>query len=260
MSALKYIVPVAVGVLVLALWQFLVRHYQVPVYLLPAPSDIRQAFTDNFAELMSALWVTFKIVIVAFALALVSGVLLAILFNLSRIVELALYPYAVILQVTPVIAVAPLIVIWVGYDNIEAALLILAWIVAFFPILANTTLGLRSADHNLIDLFKLYGASRWQILTRLQLPGALPYLMSALKVSGGLSLIGAIVAEFAAGSGTDTGIGWTITEAGRNLHIATLFAALALLSILGIAIFFALSALEWLVLHRWHDSAVRQEQ
>ena len=260
MSALKYIVPFAVGVFVLGLWQLLVRHYQVPVYVLPAPSDIWQAFLDNFAQLMSALWVTFRIVVIAFLLAVASGVALAILFSQSRIVELALYPYAVILQVTPIIAIAPLISIWVGYDNVEAALLILAWLVAFFPILANTTLGLRSADHNLIDLFRLYGASRWQILARLQLPGAMPYLLSAMKVSGGLSLIGAIVAEFAAGSGTDTGIGWTITEASRNLHIATLFAALALLSLTGIAIFFALSALEWLVLHRWHDSAVRVER
>jgi NitT/TauT family transport system permease protein len=259
MSALKYIIPVALGVAVLALWEFLVRHYQVPVYVLPAPSAIWTAFVGNFAELMSALWVTFRIVIIAFALALVSGVALAILFSFSRIVEMALYPYAVILQVTPVISIAPLIVIWVGYDNIEIALLILAWIVAFFPILANTTLGLRSADHNLIDLFKLYGGSRWQILTRLQLPGALPYLLSAMKVSGGLSLVGVIVAEFAAGTGSDTGIGWTLIESSRNLHIATMFAALALLSILGIAIFFALSALEWALLHRWHDSAVRQE-
>jgi NitT/TauT family transport system permease protein len=260
MSALRYIVPVAVGVFVLGLWEFLVRHYQVPVYVLPAPSAIWTAFVENFAELMSALWVTFRIVIIAFALALVSGVALAILFSFSRIVEMALYPYAVILQVTPVISIAPLIVIWVGYDNIEIALLILAWIVAFFPILANTTLGLRSADHNLIDLFKLYGGSRWQILARLQLPGAMPYLLSAMKVSGGLSLVGVIVAEFAAGTGNDTGIGWTLIESSRNLHIATMFAALALLSILGIAIFFALSALEWALLHRWHDSAVRQEQ
>jgi NitT/TauT family transport system permease protein len=260
MSALKTIVPVALGVVVLALWQFLVRHYQVPIYLVPAPSDIWQAFLDHFAELMSALWVTFRIVVLAFVIAVISGVVLAIIFSLSRVVELAFYPYAVILQVTPVISVAPLIVIWVGYDNIETALLIMAWIVAFFPILANTTLGLRSADHNLIDLFRLYGASRWQILTRLQLPGAMPYLLGAMKVSGGLSLVGVIVAEFAAGTGNDTGIGWLLTEASRNLHIATLFAALALLSIMGIAIFFALSALEWAVLHRWHESAVRQEQ
>lgn len=260
MTALRIIVPIAVGVAVLALWQFFVRHYQVPVYLLPAPSDIWRAFLGSFGELMAALWVTFRVVVIAFSLALASGVVLAILFSQSRIVELALYPYAVILQVTPVIAIAPLIVIWVGYDRLEWALLIMAWIVAFFPILANTTLGLRSADHNLVDLFKLYGASRWQILTKLQLPGALPYLLSAMKVSGGLSLVGTIVAEFAAGSGTDTGIGWIIIEAGRNLHVGVLFAALALLSLLGIAIFFALSTLEWALLHRWHESAVRQER
>jgi NitT/TauT family transport system permease protein len=162
--------------------------------------------------------------------------------------------------VTPIVAIAPLIIIWVGYENIDAALLILAWIVAFFPILSNTTLGLRSVDSNLIDLFRLYGASRWQILWKLQMPGALPYLLGAMKISGGLALIGAVVAEFAAGTGTATGLGWTITEAGNRLHIETMFAALAILSILGVAIFFLLSALEWALLHRWHESAVSREK
>ncbi len=182
------------------------------------------------------------------------------LFSQSRIIEMAVYPYAVILQVTPVISIAPLLVIWVGYDHLDAALLIMAWIVAFFPILANTTIGLRSADSNLIDLFRLYGASHWQILVRLRLPTALPYLLGAMKVSGGLSLIGVIVAEFAAGSGTDTGLGWTITEASRNLHIGLMFAAIAILSVLGIAIFFLLSALEWALLHRWHESAIAKQE
>jgi len=200
-----------------------------------------------------------RVVIEAFVLALVSGVALAIVFSMSRAAELALYPYAVILQVTPIVAIAPLIIIWVGYENIDTALLILAWIVAFFPILSNTTLGLRSADRDLIDLFRLYGASRWQILWKLQLPGALPYLLGAMKISGGLALIGAVVAEFAAGTGTATGLGWTITEAGNRLHIETMFAALAILSILGVAIFFLLSALEWVLLHRWHESAVSRE-
>ncbi len=252
----KIFVPLLLGVAVFGLWQFLVRRYQVPVYVLPAPGDIAQAFVDNFAALMAAAATTLKIVAIAFLLALASGVLLAVLFSLSRVVELALYPYAVILQVTPVVAIAPLIVIWVHYERIELALLILAWIVAFFPILANTTIGLRSADRNLIDLLRLYGAGRFGILWRVQLPGALPYLLGAMKVSGGLALIGTIVAEFAAGTGNDTGIGWTIIEAGRNLHIATMFAALALLAAMGIAIFFALSALEWLLLRRWHESAL----
>ena len=259
-AALKYIVPISVGVAVLTLWEMAVRHYQIPVFVLPAPSAIWAAFMGDFGPLTSALWVTFRIVVIAFAAALASGVMLAILFSQSRIVELALYPYAVALQVTPVISIAPLIMIWFHYENIDLALLVLAWMVAFFPILSNTTLGLHSTDHNLIDLFKLYGASRWQILWRLQLPTALPYLLAAMKISGGLALIGVIVAEFAAGSGNDTGIGWTITESGNRLHIATMFAALGLLSFVGISIFFALSALEYALLHRWHESAVRKSQ
>lgn len=258
-NALKYVLPVALGAALLVLWQVLVRADDVSLIVLPAPSDIGKAFIDEFPALMSALLTTSRIVIVAFVLALASGVALAILFSQSRIIEYALYPYAVILQVTPIVAIAPLVIIWVHYENIDLALLILAWIVAFFPILANTTLGLRSADFNLIDLFRLYGASRWQILWRLQLPSALPYLLSAMKVSGGLALIGTVVAEFAAGTGTATGMGWIITEAGNRLHIATMFAALAILAGLGVAIFFALSGLEWLVLHRWHESALKKQ-
>jgi len=260
MSALlKYLVPLALGVAVVAAWQGLVRFYQVPVYLLPAPSDVWTAFVASFPELISALWVTLRIVVAAFVIAAVSGVFWAILFAQSRIVEMALYPYAIALQVTPVVAIAPLIVILVGFEHIDLALLIIAWIVAFFPILANTTIGLRSADSNLMDLFRLYGASRWQVLWRLQLPSALPYLLGALKVSGGLSLIGVIVAEFVAGTGTDTGLGWTITQAMRNLEIAKMFAALSLLALFGIAIFAALSALEYALLHKWHESALKRQ-
>jgi len=255
---LHILVPIALGIAVLAAWEILVRHFEVPRYVLPAPSAIWQAFLENFDALMAAAWTTFKITVAAFILAVIGGVALAVVFSLSRTVEMALFPYAIILQVTPVVAIAPIISIWFGYDRINDVLLLLAWIVAFFPILANTTIGLRSADHNLIDLFRLYGASRWQILWRLQLPGALPYLLGAMKISGGLALIGAVVAEFAAGSGTATGLAWLLTLATRNLHMATAFAALALLSTLGIAIFFALSGLEWLLLHRWHESAVRK--
>jgi len=255
---LHILVPIALGIAVLAAWEILVRHFEVPRYVLPAPSAIWQAFLENFDALMAAAWTTLWITIVAYILSVVGGVALAIVFSLSRTVEMALFPYAVILQVTPVVAIAPIISIWFGYDRINDVLLLLAWIVAFFPILANTTIGLRSADHNLIDLFRLYGASRWQILWRLQLPGALPYLLGAMKISGGLALIGAVVAEFAAGSGTATGLAWLLTLATRNLHMATAFAALALLSALGILIFFALSFLEWLLLHRWHESAVRK--
>jgi NitT/TauT family transport system permease protein len=255
----EWIVPVALGIAVLAAWEFLVGYYDISHVVLPAPSGIAKAFITQFDELMQATWVTFRITALAFALAVIGGVALAILFVQSRTIEAALFPYAVIMQVTPVVAIAPIITIWIGYDRINLVLLVLAWIVAFFPILANTTLGLRSTDHNLIDLFRLYGASRWQILWRLQLPSALPYVLGAMKVSGGLALIGSVVAEFAAGSGTATGLAWLLTLATRNLHMETAFAALALLAILGIAIFSALSLLEWALLHRWHESALEKQ-
>jgi NitT/TauT family transport system permease protein len=259
MSALRTAVPLALGAFVIALWEFLVRHYDVPVYVLPAPSAIWPAFTQNFPELMAALWTTLEVTWTAFALAFIGAMALAILFNLSRLLEMALFPYAVVLQVTPVVAIAPLLLIWVGFDRVEVVATIIAWIVAFFPILSNATLGLRSADANLNDLFALYGASRWQRLTRLQLPAALPYILSGVKVSGGLALIGAIVAEFVAGSGTATGLAWLITEAGHNLEIAKMFAALALLSAVGVINFYALTWLEWALLHRWHESAVKRQ-
>jgi NitT/TauT family transport system permease protein len=255
----KYLLPLALGVAVLLVWQIAVRALQVPVYLLPAPSDIWAAFADNFPSLMAALWATLSVTVAAFALALIGGVGLAILFSQNRTVENALYPYAVVLQVTPVVAIAPLILIWVGYDRIELALILIAFLVAFFPILSNTTLGLKSADHNLIDLFRLYGAKRRHIMWRLQLPSALPYLLGAMKIAGGLALIGAVVAEFVAGSGTSTGLAWRIIEAGNRLEIAKMFACLALLAALGIAIFAALSALEYALLHRWHESALKKQ-
>jgi NitT/TauT family transport system permease protein len=258
-NAIRIVVPLALGVFVLALWEFLVRHYEVPVYVLPAPSAIWPGFTQNAAELMAALWTTLKVTWLAFGFAFVSAMLLAVVFNLSRTVEMALFPYAVVLQVTPMVSIAPVILIWVGYERVEVAAVLIATIVAFFPILSNATIGLRATDANLNDLFRLYNASRWQRLTRLQLPAALPYILSGVKVAGGLALIGAIVAEFVAGSGTATGLGWVITEAGRNLQIAKMFAALALLSAVGVINFYALTLLEWAVLHRWHESAVKRE-
>ncbi|WP_339832203.1 ABC transporter permease [uncultured Parvibaculum sp.] len=257
--AMRVVVPVLVGVAFLAVWEAIVHFGEVRPFVLPAPSAIWASLTLNFGSLMASLWVTLRVTLMAFLLAAAGGIGLAILFSQSRRIEMALFPYAVALQVTPVVAIAPLILIWVGYDRIELAVLILAWIVAFFPILSNTTLGLRSADHNLRDLFRLYGASRWQILTELQLPSALPYILAGMKISGGLALIGAVVAEFVAGSGTGTGLAWRIVEAGYRLDIPRMFAALFLLSGLGIAIFFSLTWLEHLLLRRWHESAVRRE-
>jgi NitT/TauT family transport system permease protein len=251
------LLPLLLGLVLLGLWQGIVRAEAIPVYVLPAPSDIAAALEDNFTSLMASLLATFTVTLEAFFAALFSGVGLAILFSQSRLMERLLYPYAVILQVTPVVAIAPLILIWVGFDHINNALVLIAGLVAFFPILSNTTLGLKSADFNLLDLMRLYGASRWQILWRLQLPTALPYLLGALKIAGGLALIGAVVAEFVAGSGTATGLAWRIVEAGNRLEIATMFAALALLALLGVAIFAALSAVEYALLRRWHESALK---
>jgi NitT/TauT family transport system permease protein len=256
---LRMLLPIALGIAVLLLWEGLVAAYRIPRFVLPAPSAIWAALLDDLPSLMASLWTTFRITLLAFALAVFSGVALAVLFSQSRMVEMALYPYAVILQVTPVVAIAPLIIIWVGFERINLALLILAWIVAFFPILSGTTLGLRSADHNLIDLFRLHGASNWQILTRLRLPSALPYLLNGMKTSGGLALIGTVVAEYGAGSGTATGLAWRIVEAGNRLQIARMFAALFLLAALGVTIFFALTLLEYWALRKWHESATRKE-
>jgi NitT/TauT family transport system permease protein len=251
--------PVLLGIFLLAFWEFAVRAADIPVFVLPGPLKIFASLVDNFSSLMGSAWATLKITFSAFIVALIAGVGLAIVFSQSRLVELMVYPYAVALQVTPVVAIAPLILIWVGYERIEVALLILATIVAFFPILSATTLGLKSVDHGLRDLFALYGAGRLQTLIKLELPATLPLLLTGMKTSGGLALIGAVVAEFVAGSGTATGLAWRIVEAGNRLDIPKMFAALLLLSMLGIAIFLTLSLLEWVLLRKWHESMVKRE-
>jgi NitT/TauT family transport system permease protein len=251
---MRYLVPFCVGLALLFIWEAWVNVANVPVFILPAPSAIGAALVDNFASLMSALWVTVKVTAVAFFWAALSAIGLAIIFTRARLIEMALYPYVVTLQVTPVVAIAPLILIWVGFDNVSRALVIIAWIVAFFPMLTNSVQGLRGIDPQLHDLMTLSGARWWQRLIYLELPAALPSILTGAKISGGLALIGAVVAEFVAGSGASTGLAWRIIEAGNRLEIATMFASLALLSALGILLFYALSFCEWLLLHRWHES------
>ena len=257
--AVRIAVPIARGAVFIATWEGLVRWLAIPKFVLPPPSMIVAALFGDFSTLMASLWVTLSVTLAAFFIALFLGVVVAILFAQSRLFEVSLFPYAVVLQVTPIVSIAPLVLIWVGLDHVERALLILATIVAFFPILSNTTLGLKSVDHNLQNLLDLYGATRWQRLKELQFPSALPYLLGGMKISGGLALIGAVVAEFVAGSGTGTGLAWRIVEAGNRLNIPRMFAALLLMSFLGIAIFFSLSALEYLLLRKWHESAVGRE-
>ena len=252
---LRWVAPVVLGVLVLLLWQWLVSVMALPVYLLPAPSDIWRAALEAWPLLLLSAWYTLRLALIAFVLAVAGGVLIAVAFSRSRLLEAALYPYAVVLQVTPVVAIAPLILIWVGVDNAATAVVLLAWIVAFFPILSNMTLGLRSVDPGLRSLFRLYGGTRWQELRLLRLPASLPFLLSAMKVSAGLSLVGLVVAEFVAGSGTSPGLAWRIIEAGNRLQTARMFAALLLLAAIGIVMFAVLAMLERKLLARWHDSA-----
>src|SRR5258706_5060052 len=246
--------PLAVAILLLGAWEAAVAHWQVPPYVLPAPSAIARAFLENFASLMAALAATLIVTLEAFLTATALGVAAAIAFSQSRLLERTFYPYAVILQVTPVVAIAPLILIWVGFEHINLALVIIATLVAFFPILAGATLGLKSADFNLIDLTRLYGASRAQILWRIRLPTALPYLLSGMKTAGGLALIGAVVAEFVAGSGTATGLAWRIVESGNRLEIAPPFAPPAPLAFTGVMIFSAPSFLGRALPPRLHPS------
>jgi NitT/TauT family transport system permease protein len=249
------LVTLALGVIV---WDLVVRINAIPPYVLPGPDLVLTTLVADGALLWSSLLVTLTTTFEGLALAIIGGVGLAVLFNQSRLLEYALYPYAVILQVTPVVAIAPLLLIYLPQ---QGAVLACAWIVAFFPVLANTTLGLNSVDHNLADLFTLYRASRLQILLRLKLPAALPYVLGGIRIAGGLSLIGAVVAEIAAGSaGAGSGLAYRIAESGYRLNIPRMFAALLLLSITGIAIYFALSHVSDRLLQRWHESAVRRER
>ena len=257
-QAARILLPLAVLAVVILAWDELVRLRNIPPYVLPGPGLVLATLWADRTLLLDSLLVTLTTTLEGFALALTGGVGLAVLFNQSRLIEYSLYPYAVILQVTPIVAIAPLLLIYLPQP---AAVLACAWIVAFFPVLANTTLGLSSVDRNLLDLFALYGASRWQVLRRLKLPSAMPFILGGMKIAGGLSLIGAVVAEIAAGSaGAGSGLAYRIAESGYRLNIPRMFAALLLLSAAGIVIFFALSLLSHLLLRRWHESALTPER
>jgi NitT/TauT family transport system permease protein len=257
-SLAKLLAPLAVGLLFLAAWEAVVRIEAIPRYILPGPLLVAETLWTDGPSLLGSLLVTLRITFAALIAAALLGGAIALLFARSRVLEISLFPYAVILQVTPIVAIAPLIIIWV--QNTFLALLLCAWIVAFFPVVSNTTLGLNSADRNLAELFRLYGASRWQALWQLRLPSALPYFLGGLRISGGLALIGAVVAEFVAGTGgAETGLAFRILESGYRLQIPRMFAALVLLSFTGVAIYGALSLLSWLLLRRWHESALPRE-
>jgi NitT/TauT family transport system permease protein len=258
-SIMQLVLPILVGVLLLVAWEAFVRLDDIPPYILPGPIAIGQSMIEGWSTLYASLLVTLKVTGMALAAAIIFGGGLAILFAQSKWIEASLFPYAVILQVTPIVAIAPLILIYV--KNTQAALLICAWIVAFFPILSNTTLGLNSIDHNYLDLMRLYRAKRWQVLWYLRLPGAMPYFFGGLKIAGGLSLIGAVVAEFTAGTASGgSGLAYRILESSFRLDIPRMYAALILLSVTGVLIFLAFSVLAHLVLRKWHESATQRER
>jgi len=255
---LGILVPVGMFVLAILAWHFYVTINQVPRYILPSPADVVGSLLTDWPILLPALLVTLRITFSALLLALLGGVALAILLVQSRWIELALFPFAVILQVTPIIAIAPLLLIYA--PDTPTALLICSFLVAFFPILSNMVAGLKSVDHNLLNLYDLYGASRWQTLWYLKIPAAMPFFMAGLRIGGGLALIAAVVAEFAAGSaGQGSGLAFRLLEAQYRLNIPRLFAALLLLTATGVAIFGLTSLVSWLVLHKWHESALKRE-
>ncbi|UJW85054.1 ABC transporter permease [Devosia sp. SL43] len=255
---LSVAIPVFMVILAVAAWQAHIVINQVPRYIMPAPLDVVTALFTDWDTLSPSLLVTLRITILALIIALIGGVGLAIILIQSKWIELAIFPFAVILQVTPMIAIAPLLIIYIR--DTPTVLLTCAFIVAFFPILSNMVSGLKSVDHNLLNLFELYGASRWQTLIHLKLPSSLPYFAAGLRIGGGLSLIAAVVAEFAAGSaGKGSGLAFRLLESGYRLNYPRLYAALLLLMATGVAIFALTSLISWLLLHRWHESAIKRE-
>jgi NitT/TauT family transport system permease protein len=255
--AMRFVLPVIVFAAGLVAWELVVRIRAIPPYVLPAPSVIVLTLIKDWAVLSQSLATTLLTTLEGFLAASIGGIALALLFNQSKWVEYSLFPYAVVLQVTPVIAIAPLLLI---YLEQQTAVVVCAFIVAFFPVLSNTTLGLNSVDRNLAGLFQLYGASKPQTLRLLKLPAALPYILGGLRIAGGLSLIGAVVAEIAAGTaGAGSGLAYRIAESGYRLNIPRMFAALLLLSLAGIVIYGVLALVSHLVLRRWHESALGKD-
>lgn len=250
---MRTVLPLLAAALLLGVWQAWAMYFEVPAYLVPSPWLISQTLVSDWPLLGAALLVTLKITLLAFAASIVIGSLIAFVFVQSRWIEAAFFPYAVLLQVTPIVAIAPLIIIWV--KDPTWSLVVCATLVALFPIIANTSTGLRSINPGLADYFRLQGASRWQLLLRLRIPSALPFFLAGLRISGGLSLIGAVVAEFVAGTGgTGTGLAYQILQSGYQLNIPRMFAALALITLTGVGLFAVLAVLTRWVLGGWHES------
>ena len=254
----KWTLPSLVMILTLLGWHLYVTINEIPHYILPGPLLVGKSVIEDWGLLWPAMLTTSRLTLLALFFAILGGVALAVAFTQSKWAEMSFFPYAVILQVTPVVAIAPLLQIYI--DSAFVAALICAWIVAFFPILSNTTIGLKSSDRNLEDLFTIYGASRWQRLRYLAAPSALPYFLGGVKIAGGLALIGAVVAEFVIGrAGTGLGLASTLLEASYRFNFGRLYAALILISAMGIVIFAITSIISHLALRKWHESALKRE-
>ncbi len=255
---LRATAPVLVGILILCVWQAACRLQGIPVYLFPAPSDIAASLGADLPTLLRALLSTLKVTLLAFAIATTFGTLVAFLFVQSRAIEVSLLPYAVMLQVTPIVAIAPLIIILV--KDTFWSLTICAAVIAVFPIISNTTIGLRSVDPGLLSYFHMNKASRMQILLRLRMPSALPFFLAGLRISTGLALIGAVVAEFVAGTGgRSAGLAYEILQSSFQLDIPRMFAALFLITVTGVVLALAMAGLSRVLLG-WHDSAADESR
>lgn len=254
-KAQRIAAPIFVGLFILCIWEISFRSMQVPIYLVPKPTDISIALFTHAGMLFSSLLITLKITVLAFLLAILIGTLCSFLFVQSRVLEACFMPYAILFQVTPIVAIAPLIIIWI--HNTTLALVVCAMLVAIFPVLTNTTMGLRSVNAGLLNLFQINKANRWQVLWKLRVPNALPYFFSGLRISCGLALIGAVVSEFVAGTGgTSAGLAYQILQAGFQLNLPLMFAALFLITCTGLLLFIAMSSLSTFFLSKWHESEI----
>lgn len=242
-----------VGVALLVLWEVLVRSFQIPKYLLPAPSEVALALVKDAATFLAAFWFTAKITFAALLLAATTGALFAVLMSQNKFLERSVLPYSVLLQTTPVVAIAPLLIIWLR-DNTFLALVLCAWLVCVFPVISATATGLRAVDKNLEKIFRLYGAGRLQVLFRLQLPSALPFFLEGLRISAGLSLIGAVGGEFVAGNGgRGSGLAYLLLMASYNFQVPRVFAALVVIALFGLCLFTVLTFATRFILRNWTE-------
>jgi NitT/TauT family transport system permease protein len=245
--------PVALFAVVIAAWHAATVVFEIKPYLLPGPVRVTNAIAGNVDQFRSALLVTAQGALSGFALSLVAGTLIGFAFSQSRIVRSSCYPYAIFLQTVPIVAIAPLIVIWFGYGLRSVA--IVSFIVSLFPVITNATEGLTAVDPNLLDFFRLHNATRLQVLWKLRLPNAIPHLITAARTSSGLAVIGAIVGEFFVGgySARRFGLGFLIRQTSDQLKTDELFASVIAATLLGVVVFAAVNVTGRWILRRWYD-------